>query len=67
MTDADHSTFSGFFVDEKPEGKGVYTYQDGTKIECEWKSGKKHGEGVITYIENRRIKATWADDEMQGD
>jgi hypothetical protein len=46
-----------------PEGRGIYTYERGDKIECEWKKGKKHGNGIITY-NNKKMRATWVEDKV---
>ena len=40
-------TFRGQFANDMPNGVGVYTFEDGSRYEGEFKDGKMHGK--ITY------------------
>ena len=40
------------------EGKGTYTFPDGSRYEGEFKNGSFHGEGTL-FLDNGRYEATW--------
>jgi hypothetical protein len=35
--------YEGAYLDEMRHGRGVLTWEDGTKYDGEWKEGKRHG------------------------
>ena len=41
--------YEGFFVNDKREGDGKYTYEDGRYYIGKWLNDKKHGKGIIYY------------------
>ena len=46
--------FEGVFVDNKKQGKGLFTWPDGRAYDGEWLNGKQHGMGM--YINAKKIK-----------
>ena len=42
---SDKSTYVGEFVNDKKEGKGVYTTHEGRKHDGLWAGGMKNGQG----------------------
>ena len=44
-------TYIGTFVKGRPEGKGIYTWENGAKLDGTFKAGKAHGAG--TYISSK--------------
>ena len=43
QTFADGDKYEGEFVDNKFEGRGVYTMANGTKLDGPWKNGELNG------------------------
>jgi len=43
------SSFHGEWIDDKINGKGLFTFDVGIKYEGYWKDGNPHGRGVYTY------------------
>ena len=40
------NVFVGYYMNGKPEGVGVFTWQNGEVYEGEWRNGMKHGSYV---------------------
>ena len=47
-------TYVGNFVQGRPEGKGVYTWENGARLEGSFKWGKADGPG--TYVSARGVR-----------
>ena len=50
----------------KADGKGVYTWKDGSSYEGDWKSGIKEGNGVFTNIMGDKIIGEFIKDKIYG-
>ena len=46
------------------DGKGTYTWPDGTKYVGEWKNDKFNGQGIFTYADNRELKGMFKNNEF---
>ena len=52
--------YDGEFVNNKPEGKGKYYYENGEYYIGEFKNGLRNGEGILYYKNGNIInKGTW--------
>ena len=40
-------------------GKGTYTYTNGSRYVGEFKDGKKHGQGTFTYVDGKTRTGSW--------
>ncbi len=49
------------------EGKGVYTYKDGSVWKGEFKNGKAYGKGICLYADGRRYEGYWKNNVPQGE
>ena len=53
------------WIDEKPEGKGKYIYENGEYYIGEFKSGERHGKGILYYSDGKiKQKGNWINDEF---
>jgi hypothetical protein len=48
-------------------GKGVFTWSDGSKYEGDWKDGKRHGKGIhgihgYTWSDGSKFEGDWKED-----
>jgi len=48
--------YVGMFVKGRPEGKGVYTWEDGARLEGTFKAGKAQGSGVYVSASGARYE-----------
>ena len=62
----DKNDYVGELNNELPDGKGIMTYEDGSKYEGEWKEGKRYGEGTLTFEDGAKYEGEWKDGEMDG-
>jgi hypothetical protein len=58
--------YVGETKDNKPHGKGKYTYPGGSMYEGEWKDNMKHGNGIYTYATGDVYEGEWTDDKRNG-
>ncbi len=49
------------------DGKGVYTYKDGSVWNGEFKNGKAYGKGICLYADGRRYEGYWKNNVPQGE
>lgn len=68
-TSTGEDSYTGFFVNGLPEGKGVYKYKNGNIFSGYWKNGLKNGKGEFKSIVNGKasiVKGYWKDGEYSG-
>lgn len=58
--------YIGPYKDEKREGKGIYTFQDGTKIEGTWVNDTLHGPGMLTKPNEQVFIGSWLKGKKNG-
>jgi hypothetical protein len=58
--------YVGEFVKGKPEGKGVYTWQKGGRLEGTFKAGKADGPGVYTAAGGTRYDGPFENGKLKG-
>lgn len=60
--------YKGEFKEGKANGKGIYTWANGSKYEGESKDGNRHGLGKLTLVKGDNAIASYGNDgEWQGD
>jgi hypothetical protein len=63
---ANGDRYEGEVRDDKPNGRGVYTWPDGRRYDGEWRNGKRNGHGVYTWHDGRRYDGEWRNDKKNG-
>ena len=58
--------YVGEFKKGKIEGKGTYTYEDGTIFRGTFIDGNRNGEGVIEFPDGKKYSGNWLNDELYG-
>ncbi|QDZ21659.1 hypothetical protein HOP50_06g41860 [Chloropicon primus] len=58
--------YEGGFGDNKREGDGTCTYDDGSRYQGAWKDGKRHGKGKHLFSNGDLYEGDWKDDERDG-
>lgn len=58
------SKYEGDLVNAKPEGNGVFHFNDGTRYEGEFIRGVFHGKGTIYFPNRGSYKGTWENGVM---
>ncbi|EFC38617.1 predicted protein [Naegleria gruberi] len=59
--------YEGNFVDNFPDGKGTFTFRDGSVYCGEFEKGCRHGEGTLTYGDGvTKYEGEWAKDKQTG-
>ncbi len=53
------ATYSGTFVDARPEGHGVIRYVNGDRYEGEWLKGAFHGTGTLFRRDGSQVQGIW--------
>jgi len=73
MNYPDGRRYEGEYKDNKRDGYGIMTYQDGglykegSRYEGEWKNDKRDGQGVMTYLDDgRRLEGEFKEDVFIG-
>jgi len=51
--------YVGEFSMDMKNGKGIYTWKNGTKYEGKWKDNKQHGEGMYTDLNGETKSGIW--------
>ena len=51
-------TYVGDFVKGRPTGKGVYTWENGARLDGSFKEGKAHGPGSLRERQGRALRRT---------
>jgi V8-like Glu-specific endopeptidase len=58
--------YSGYFLNNKANGKGTATYANGTKYVGEWRNSKPHGQGTATLANGDKYVGEWRDGKRNG-
>lgn len=46
-------------MNDKRQGRGVFTWKDGRVYDGEWMDGKQHGKGTFIKVDNTRRVGIW--------
>ena len=60
------ATYVGDFVKGKVDGKGVYTWEDGARLDGAFKDGKAHGAGVYVSAKGTRYDGKFSNGKPEG-
>jgi hypothetical protein len=60
------ATYVGDFVKGKVDGKGVYRWEDGARLDGSFKDGKAHGAGVYVSPKGVRYDGHFANGKLEG-
>ena len=55
-------TYVGEYVNGEKQGKGIFTWLDGSKYVGDFLHGKKHGNGTYTRRDGSRFAGEWRND-----
>ena len=59
-------TYVGDFVKGRPTGKGVYTWENGARLDGSFKEGKAHGPGVYVSAKGVRYEGQFVNGKLEG-
>ena len=59
-------TYVGTFVNGWPEGRGVYTWENGAKLDGTFRKGRAHGAGVYVSAKGVRYEGTFDEGRLEG-
>ena len=59
-------SYIGMFVDGHPDGKGVYTWQNGGRLEGTFKAGKANGPGTYVSAKGVRYEGPFENGKLTG-
>jgi hypothetical protein len=59
-------TYVGHFAKGRPDGKGVYTWQSGARLDGSFKEGKAHGPGVYVSAKGARYEGQFVKGKLEG-
>jgi MORN repeat len=59
-------TYVGEFVKGRPDGKGVYTWENGARLDGSFKQGKAHGPGVYVSAKGARYEGQFDNGKLEG-
>jgi hypothetical protein len=57
-------TYVGEFMQGKPDGKGVYTWENGARLTGSFKDGKAHGAGTFVSAQGVRYQGDFSDGRL---
>ena len=57
--------YVGYFVQGKPDGKGVYTWEDGSRLDGTFKDGKAQGAGVYVSAKGVRYEGQFVNGKLE--
>ena len=60
------ATYIGDFVKGRIDGKGIYTWEDGARLDGSFKEGKAHGAGVYISAKGVRYEGQFANGKLDG-
>ena len=58
--------YTGPYIDNKKEGKGIYKYYNGKIYEGEYKNDLRNGIGICHYIDGYVYNGEWKNDKKHG-
>lgn len=58
-------TYVGDFVKGRPDGKGVYTWESGARLDGSFKEGKANGPGVYVSTKGVRYEGQFVNGKLQ--
>jgi hypothetical protein len=58
--------YVGEFSEGRPDGRGVYTWENGARLEGAFREGKAHGKGVFVGVSGRRYEAEFVNGRNPG-
>ena len=58
--------YEGDFKNDKPNGRGILYWNDGSKYEGEWKNDIKEGKGIMYYNNGERYEGNWKNGRREG-
>ena len=59
-------TYVGDFVKGRPDGKGVYTWQNGAQLDGSFKAGRAHGAGTYVSAKGVRYEGQFVNGKLAG-
>ena len=59
-------TYDGMFVNGHPDGKGVYTWENGARLDGTFKAGKANGPGVYVSAKGGRYEGPFENGKLIG-
>ena len=59
-------TYVGDFAKGRPDGKGVYTWESGARLDGSFKEGKAHGQGVYVSAKGVRYEGQFVNGRLAG-
>jgi hypothetical protein len=60
------NSYEGDFVRGRPDGKGVYVWEDGSRLDGNFKDGKAHGSGVYMSAKGARYEGRFVNGRLDG-
>ena len=62
----DGAKYSGYWKDDKAEGKGKLYHSDGDIYEGDWANDKPNGYGIYTHSDGTKYEGEWENDKQSG-
>lgn len=59
-------TYVGDFVKGKPDGKGIYTWESGARLNGNFKEGKAHGKGIYVSAKGVGYEGQFVNGKLEG-
>ena len=59
-------TYVGAFAKGRPDGKGVYTWESGARLDGSFKEGRAHGTGIYMSAKGVRYEGQFVNGKLAG-
>jgi hypothetical protein len=59
-------TYVGNFAKSKPDGKEIYTCENGARLDSTFKEGKAHGPGIYVSAKGVRYEGQFVNGKLEG-
>lgn len=59
-------TYIGYFAKGRPDGKGVYTWEKGGRLDGSFKDGKAQGPGIYVSAKGTRYEGQFVNGKLEG-